>query len=512
MLVTTSQHNESIRTRASDVWQRHHGANFRPILNLQALANLIQIAAKHGAQNVTLESTSDGNDKKRSISPTPPERSSKRRKASNGASVTATGNSSSSAASHDDHSEFTWSKAKYPLLISSISRKTEVVKNTEDVRVFQHVFDMHYNSRSSELSRDADDEQAEENDLWQSEERDLHTLLRGLFPSMTGPISVDLGTVTLVEHHGRLIGISEVLSSRFGTEDWLLILPRLTHDMDLDALDHSSRLVEDLIMACHILQTMQRITIDTHLRLTVLPPSAYDTEQCELPFRLELDFNVSLLIPTIFEPLPRKETKKKVLEAEDAQRRLLSFLYPSLHNSPPSFSGVSNIPYFYSILGPAPALPSTVNADALQPKDLRPTLLPFQRRSLAWLLQREGKTFNSDGDLVSSESPNFSFWETVEEGNYTWFYDRLSGAIAATQPSWTPALGGILAEEPGLGKTLEMISLIIMNPAPPAWNPTLTRWDPEARMDIKAIKVSTLCSICYLSTTALINLFSRHSS
>ncbi|KAG6880635.1 hypothetical protein C0992_003235, partial [Termitomyces sp. T32_za158] len=69
-----------------------------------------------------------------------------------------------------------------------------------------------------------------------------------------------------------------------------------------------------------------------------------------------------------------------------------------------------------------------------------------------------------------------------------WYLNRLSGALSDSFPEICPALGGILAEEPGLGKTLESISLILLNPAPPERNPTMTKWDPEARLEVKAIK------------------------
>ena len=69
----------------------------------------------------------------------------------------------------------------------------------------------------------------------------------------------------------------------------------------------------------------------------------------------------------------------------------------------------------------------------------------------------------------------------------------LSGELSANPPNTPLALfGGILAEEPGLGKTVEMITLILLNPAPPGYNPTSTRWDPQPSLEIKAVKVSSI--------------------
>jgi E3 ubiquitin-protein ligase SHPRH len=106
------------------------------------------------------------------------------------------------------------------------------------------------------------------------------------------------------------------------------------------------------------------------------------------------------------------------------------------------------------------------------------------------MLEREGKMVTPNGDIVSKSEPDdFSFWDRVEEGNHTWYLHRLSGALSPTLPPQPSVLGGILAEEPGLGKTLETIALILLNPAPVERNPTMKRWDPEARLEVRAIKV-----------------------
>lgn len=146
----------------------------------------------------------------------------------------------------------------------------------------------------------------------------------------------------------------------------------------------------------------------------------------------------------------------------------------------------------YSTLGSAPPLPSERANKALQPASLVPTLLPFQRRSVGWMLEKEGMVINEEGSIIPQKlSDNFSFWRKIKQGDHTWYLHRLSGELSANPPDIIPVpFGGILAEEPGLGKTVETIALILLNPAPPEYNPTMTRWDPQASLEVKAVKVS----------------------
>ncbi|KAF9520464.1 hypothetical protein BS47DRAFT_633987 [Hydnum rufescens UP504] len=45
---------------------------------------------------------------------------------------------------------------------------------------------------------------------------------------------------------------------------------------------------------------------------------------------------------------------------------------------------------FFRCLKPAPALPPSISDNLLQPQGLKLTLLPFQRKSVFWMLGREG--------------------------------------------------------------------------------------------------------------------------
>ncbi|KAF9023793.1 hypothetical protein BDZ89DRAFT_1069602 [Hymenopellis radicata] len=130
----------------------------------------------------------------------------------------------------------------------------------------------------------------------------------------------------------------------------------------------------------------------------------------------------------------------------------------------------------------------------IQPTELLPTLLPFQRRSLAWLLGREGKTVSPTGEVISKEDDSeYTFWHRVDVGNSSFYFNRFTGEVAKSYSHTSPARGGILAEEPGLGKTLEIISLILSNPASPERNPVdQVVWDPVAEINVKGIKTTLI--------------------
>ncbi|KAI1214915.1 SNF2 family N-terminal domain-containing protein [Annulohypoxylon truncatum] len=111
---------------------------------------------------------------------------------------------------------------------------------------------------------------------------------------------------------------------------------------------------------------------------------------------------------------------------------------------------------------------------SLTPPKLTSTLFPFQRRALQWLLNREGVEWKDEcangkpglepvSELPTSDLP-LSFKE-VEDANGQPFYmsDLYHVAnrnIGPFRKSEAAIRGGILAEEMGLGKTVEAISLI----------------------------------------------------
>lgn len=128
---------------------------------------------------------------------------------------------------------------------------------------------------------------------------------------------------------------------------------------------------------------------------------------------------------------------------------------------------------FYNNVHVPPDTPSTsaeINCDLI---DCR--LYPFQRRAVRWLLEREGVNLLSNGrvaPIVTSSKDQLptSFQEFTDANGRVCFCSRLFMTVTSDLSGWYDAgnhlRGGILAEEMGLGKTVEIISLICLNRRP----------------------------------------------
>ncbi|KAJ3092676.1 hypothetical protein HK102_004409 [Quaeritorhiza haematococci] len=145
--------------------------------------------------------------------------------------------------------------------------------------------------------------------------------------------------------------------------------------------------------------------------------------------------------------------------------------------------------------------PITDTNNHLQPSALNPHLLPYQRRALGWMLEREGCTLDPQGRAVPKPEDADQLpllWEKiVTDPQNTLYVCRLTGAIA-TQPfpsDWGDAdmRGGILAEEMGLGKTVELLALILKHPMEVIEAPAL---DGSVVSNQTSSEATWLCPLC----------------
>ncbi|KAI0598064.1 SNF2 family N-terminal domain-containing protein [Biscogniauxia sp. FL1348] len=127
---------------------------------------------------------------------------------------------------------------------------------------------------------------------------------------------------------------------------------------------------------------------------------------------------------------------------------------------------------------------------------LKSRLYPFQRRAAQWLLMREGVKFSTDdqdktSQLVPYSTPlacdlplSFRSFEDAD-GKAAYFsdlYHVVTKDVTPFQQSENALKGGILAEEMGLGKTVEIISLILMHRRP-SCPPTIV--DPHTNQEVQ---------------------------
>ncbi len=87
------------------------------------------------------------------------------------------------------------------------------------------------------------------------------------------------------------------------------------------------------------------------------------------------------------------------------------------------------------------------------PEKLATQLLPYQRQALAWLLEKENPQIPSPGSDNAVQ-----LWKCSQNGQ---IYTNVATSFSLKNQKPTLASGGILSDDMGMGKTLEMISLMV---------------------------------------------------
>ncbi|KAF8439971.1 SNF2 family N-terminal domain-containing protein [Boletus edulis BED1] len=535
--IRTIHHVESLRRKASYYWpdRLYHtfknGAvyddhDFRPALNLRTLISLLsqkeKIRGDEEDQAVDDEPATSGRilRKRKRLEPIPgPSKRIKRR-------VGARENPSDEQDQIGEIDEDVVQRSKqiYPSFWKSpadVINEADQTEHTSFHPVYQFALHLRYNTTVDPSSEHYVDDKTAAKWGWLKEEQRLCSLLYDHQKNASLPRDIDIGRIFTTRYHGRLLALSgELLDLVFGSEEysekWLLLLPDIpwpdsfAEDVFEEQNMQRSGMHRDFITACAVLQSHQRTKLEASLQLHILPEDTYDPT-CDLPFELRARFTLSLAIPEIYYPFKNTLSQGSLSGLEGLQRRLLCFtdnatkdqthiINPVYNNAMEEATDVT-IPFFLKMMRPAPPLAQDVNYESLQPDRLLATLMPFQRRTVAWMLEREDKRITSAGtvvpldDLEAASStgswPLPLFWTQMEMGGQKFFFNRLTSALSPTRPGPHTALGGILAEEPGLGKTIECISLILLNPAP-GRNPSNKRWDSKAQLHVKEIKTTLI--------------------
>ncbi|OQS02850.1 hypothetical protein THRCLA_04813 [Thraustotheca clavata] len=92
---------------------------------------------------------------------------------------------------------------------------------------------------------------------------------------------------------------------------------------------------------------------------------------------------------------------------------------------------------------------------------LLPTLRPYQRAAVAWMLKRENE-FNAE-DLTIYNKATMLHATHRSSGK---IYNVMNGVIGAFNSNRNSVYGGILADEMGLGKTVQVLACILSHPCP----------------------------------------------
>ncbi|KAK0109573.1 hypothetical protein ONS95_002259 [Cadophora gregata] len=152
----------------------------------------------------------------------------------------------------------------------------------------------------------------------------------------------------------------------------------------------------------------------------------------------------------------------------DAVRQVLARYFPDPHASKPEKWSPQD--FYQSVHSPD----RNDEVTAMQVEGLETELYPFQKRAVQWLLKREGFGWSAEGlnnlaPRASGELP-LSFLQGSDDLGQTCYVSHLFGLITLDPSPFIEVekqlKGGILAEEMGLGKTVEMISLISLHKRP----------------------------------------------
>ncbi|KAG8421882.1 hypothetical protein J3458_003718 [Metarhizium acridum] len=173
---------------------------------------------------------------------------------------------------------------------------------------------------------------------------------------------------------------------------------------------------------------------------------------------LSLNWNET---PSPYYPLPNSNDRKRT-------RQIIDSIFPDTEGEDPS--AWSPMDFYEAAHVPPKDDKVALNIDV---PGLESELFPYQKRTLQWLLAREGVRWSQakarlESTAVDHHSISIDSFRTVQDADgRTVFLSDVFQTITRDKSSYNRAdrfvKGGILAEEMGLGKTLEILGLILLH-------------------------------------------------
>jgi E3 ubiquitin-protein ligase SHPRH len=171
---------------------------------------------------------------------------------------------------------------------------------------------------------------------------------------------------------------------------------------------------------------------------------------------------------------------------ESVNDKTLAMLRTYLPSNDPECIAPSSEPWqptdFYDNVHRPPSSEAVV--DGWTPPGFNTALYPFQRRTLHWMLQREGVALNADGNVAPTGSPAMQalphgFAEIRDLNGEVQYINHALGILSSNYnevvKAFAPPRGGLLAEEMGLGKTLAVVGTVCAHKRlsqPSTWPPS----------------------------------------